>query len=337
MLGSFCRLGCAGAAIASLVLSGPAWAQPETPTPQPDPAVELFRDGVKLAQEGKCAEALPLLTRSFELAPSPNSELVVARCLRDTGRIVEALARYEAAAAEAQRRVGEGQTKYERTADEAKREGDEVKSRLGTVTVEVRGAKEGATVEIEGQKVELDANGQAKALRPPGRTRVVVRVSPDKTFDRVVEVGAGAQAFVAVDVATIEKGGPKEVPKPVPSGGSRRDWAYPLSWVAGGLATAGFAAFAGLGLTSQSLYDDLESSCGNRCGARRDDVERGESLQLGANISLGVAAGLSAVSAAFLVVALTDPGPETLAEPAEKVTLRVGPGGVVLGVAWGAR
>jgi hypothetical protein len=337
MLWRFSRLGLAGASIAALTVAAPVWAQPPAPAPESE-AVKLFRDGVKLAQEGKCPEALPLLIRSFELEPSPNSDLVVARCLRDTGKPVEALARYESAAAEAQKRVAEGQTKYERTADEAKREGAVVRSGLGTVTVEVRGAEGGATVEIEGVKVALDANGQAKTLRPPGRTRVVVKVAPDKTFDRAVEVGAGTDALVAVDVATgqIAEPKPKPKPKPKPSGPTRRDWAYPASWVAGGLATAGFAAFAGLGLSSQSLYDELETDCGSRCGARSDDVERGRSLQLGANVALGVAAGLSAVSVAFAVVALTDPGPE-VAAPDEEAALRVGPSGVTLELTWGAR
>jgi hypothetical protein len=335
MLCRLSRLGLAGASIAALTVAVPVWAQPGAPAAADSEAITLFKDGVKLAQEGKCAEALPLLTRSFELEPSPNSELVVARCLRDTGKPVEALARYESAAAEAQKRVGEGQTKYERTADEAKREGAAVRSGLGAVTVEVRGAKGGASVEIEGVPVTLDANGQAKMLRPPGRTRVVVKVAPDKTFDRAVEVGAGTEALVAVDVATGQVDQPKPKPKPKPpSGPSRRDWAYPASWVAGGLATAGFAAFAGLGVSSQSLYDELESDCGSACGARRDDVDRGRSLQLGANVALGVAAGLTAASVAFVVVGLTDPGPEG-ALPDEEASLRLGPGGIVLDLTWG--
>lgn len=341
MLLRLCRLGLAGASMAVLTVVAPVWAQPGQPAPAPGPAPEseavtLFRDGVKLAQEGKCAEALPLLTRSFELEPSPNSELVVARCLRDTGKPVEAVGRYESAAAEAERRVKEGQTKYERTADEAKREGAAVRSGLGSVTVEVRGAAAGATVEIEGVAVALDANGQAKALRPPGKTRVVVKVAPDKTFDRTVEVGAGSDALVAVDVATGKIEEPKPRPKPKPSGPTRRDWAYPASWVAGGLATAGFAAFAGLGSTSRSLYDELEGDCGSSCEARRDDVDRGRSLQLGANIALGVAAGLSAVSVAFVVVGLTDPGSESAA-PDQEASLRIGPGGMALELSWGAR
>ena len=96
-------------------------------------AKKLFAQGSALYLAGQYGQALELLTNSYNLVPSPNSELVIARCLRDLGRLVEAQASFASAEQEARRRAGQGAPKYAQTADSAAVEGAAVRSSLGTV------------------------------------------------------------------------------------------------------------------------------------------------------------------------------------------------------------
>src|SRR6185436_18627726 len=102
-------------------------------------AQKTFEAGTRLYDAHRYKEALTALRASYQILPSPNSHLMIARCLRDLGNSREAYREFQAVAAEA-RQKGD---KYASAATAATEEGDEVKQRLGFVTVRVNGASEG--------------------------------------------------------------------------------------------------------------------------------------------------------------------------------------------------
>src|SRR5215475_5968624 len=116
------------ALLAWMALSRATFAQEE---PR-DEARRLFSQGSSEYVAHRYADALEHLRASYKLVPSPNSGLLIARCLRELGRPVEAVAAYDAAATEARR-----DSKYEKTAEAATQEGAALRATLGTVRVRV--------------------------------------------------------------------------------------------------------------------------------------------------------------------------------------------------------
>src|SRR5436190_21382129 len=64
-------------------------------------AQKTFEAGTKLYDAHRYKEALTALRASYQILPSPNSRLMIARCLRELGNNREAYREYEAVAAEA--------------------------------------------------------------------------------------------------------------------------------------------------------------------------------------------------------------------------------------------
>src|SRR4051794_20085279 len=74
--------------IASLLSTADAVADGKSETERE--ATELYSRGAEHVAKNRCDQALPLLERSYTLLESPNTELLIARCLRDTGSPEEA-------------------------------------------------------------------------------------------------------------------------------------------------------------------------------------------------------------------------------------------------------
>ncbi len=159
------------------VLAVPRRADAQAP---PDAAVvaeakKLFSDGSSLYLAGRYAEALQALKESYKLVASPNSQLVMARALRDLGRVVEAQEAFAAAEVEARRRAAEGSPKYEQTADSAASEGAAVRSGLGTIRIRVEGVEPGTKLVVDGTPTPLPDEGILVVWHTPGDVSVSVR------------------------------------------------------------------------------------------------------------------------------------------------------------------
>jgi hypothetical protein len=268
-----------------------------------------FTEGSAHFQGKRWSEALSAFERSFALVPSPNTELLIARCQRELGRRPEAVRSFEHAAEEARRRTAAGETKYAQTAEVAAAEGAQLRAQLGTIRVHVARATS-ATVTIEGRAVQLDPNGDATVLRDPGTTTIVVRDANGAQQKQTVTVLAGVT--VQTDFAGSD-GSPPPPPPPPPGGdtGGGTSWAVPAAVGAGVVTVAGFAVFTGFGLASKATYDDLAARCGpTNCGpADRDDADRGKRQQTIANVGLVVGSVAAVATIAFVVVAFTS-GPK---------------------------
>lgn len=287
-----------------LAASGDAHAAPAGGAAELEEARALMVDGNAQLHAGKAAEALDKLERSFALVPSPNTELLVARALRDLGRRVEAARRFEHAEAEARRRTLAGEVKYGQTEAAAHAEGGSLRAELGTLHVHV--ARPGnVALLVDGQPVPL-TNGDASVLHEPGRAEIVLR-----------EDGAEQRQIVTVVAGTTlqtefaGQGGRSEPPPrvlaPVPPPPRRSTWALPAALVSGGVTLLGAGTLTYFGLRSESTWSDLSSRCGpSFCGpADRSDADAAKTNQTIANVGLVVGAVAAVATITFVVMHLT--------------------------------
>ena len=108
----------------------------------------------------------------------------------------------------------------------------------------------------------------------------------------------------------------------------------PLAWTAGSIGVAGVGVFAAAGLMSLATYSSLREKCGDApCGpAQADELARGKTQQLVANIGAGIAvAGLFTGATLWAVAAQPNRAADPASPPsAPKVGLSVGPASVTL-------
>jgi len=321
---------------AAVAVAPPAAAQAhETPEPGAADARALedarwqFTEGSAHFERQRYAEALASFERSQGYVASPNTGLMIARCLRELGRGSEAVTAFDRAEAEARKRAGQGETKYAATAEAAKTEGAQLRASLGTITVRVA-RPAGATVTVDGKPLAISASGEATLLHEPGTVAVIVRDANGGQQKQTVTVAKGAAVTMdfAGDAGTTVPG--PVVGPPPPSGTRGSSWAVPAAITAGAVTVAGLAVFTGFGLSSQSTYDDLVARCGaSPCGpAERADADSGARAQTIANVGLTVGLVAAAATIVFVVVAISSSGNGPNARLAPPAWLgRIDPGG----------
>jgi hypothetical protein len=296
-------------------------------------AKRLFSKGSELYLAKRYGEALESLTGSYKLMPSPNSGLIVARCLRELGQLVEAQEMFASVENEARRRAGAGEAKYARTADAAAAEGAAVRNSLGSIRVRVDGLEAGTKLEVDGSPTGIPGDGNVVLWHAPGEVAVMVRSATGTEQKQVVTVRAGTEIkmeFRGEPSPSATSPLPAPSPQPATTPGnpptgpiiepgphpaangdtsSGAGWAVPAAVVAGVLTAAGGGLFAGFGLASQSDYRDLKNRCATSCGSPSDHAEAntGSRYQTIADISL-IAGGVAAVATlTFVIVAASNP------------------------------
>lgn len=282
-----------------------------------DEAKRLFLQGSAAFSSHRYAEALEMLQASFKLVRSPNSGLLIARCLRELNRPVDALEMYDAVAADAYRRVADGDTKYAQTATAAANEGSAVRATLGTIRVRIAGPTKDLRLEIDGLRTPpISPAGEAIILHPPGE--VTVRLNSPVGLDQsqvatVVRGGTVRMEFVAPE--STRDPSPRETNSKSSADhshvGPPPSWTFPAALVAGGVAAVGTGVFVGFGLRSQSIYDKLETRCSTAgCGPNdRELADEGASSQTVANVGLAIGIVGAATTIAFLLVRAYAPRP----------------------------
>src|SRR5438445_2077330 len=118
---------------------GTAWGAPtrDASADARDTAQKVYAQGVDHYRAGRLLEALAAFRASYDMVPSPNSHLMVARALRDRGAIVEAFVEYGKLTAEADA-AALREPKYEATARASRDERSKLRERLTLITVEVK-------------------------------------------------------------------------------------------------------------------------------------------------------------------------------------------------------
>jgi hypothetical protein len=292
-------------------------------------AQKTFDAGSKLYDAHQYGEALVAFRASYQIVPSPNSHLMIARALRDLGRNVEAYVEYDAVAREASAKGD----RYESAAHAATEERDEVRPKVALLTVKVAGDPAGVTVKIG--DAALDAGQLGTPIpRDPGAV-VVTAAGADGARARsevTLAAGGASDVLLTLEAAPVEAPPPEAPPPPVvvtapkTSGVPLRTWAY----VSGGVGVVGLATFGIFGAMSSSKYNSLNSSCpDHRCPAdKQSDVDAGRSDQTIANVALVI--GVVGVGAGVTLFVVSMHGSKETTAATQNVRVAAGPGSLVV-------
>ncbi|MFS8065062.1 MAG: tetratricopeptide repeat protein [Byssovorax sp.] len=287
-----------------------------------------FKDGQKLFDAGRQADALPLFRKAFAASNSPNARLMIARCLIALGKTAEAYEEMATTTREATARA-DTDPKYARTRDAAAAEMALLERRIGKLVVALAEPGAGAAVTLNGAPLGAERLGVAVAVQP-GTMTIEATHPGDKPVRREITIGAGetktvaiaftsAAAAVVPAVTTMPDTPPVEAK---PQGGGVRI----AGFIVAGLGAAGMGAFIGVGLAAKSKFAAVETECRNvRCTDPKygSVIDSGKTLQTIANASLG--AGIAGIVGGALMIALG--GPSRAPLPAQ---LEVGPTGARL-------
>jgi hypothetical protein len=287
-------------------------------------ARRLFAEGSALYLAGEYARALESLTASYRLVSSPNSELLLARCLRELGRPVEAEARFSAAESEARKRAAEGMARYAQTAETAAAEGAALRATLGRLRIRIADPEPNTTLAIDGAPEPLSAPGDLVVWHVPGETSVAVRFGSGTEQKQVATMHAGTETTMAFErprpVRESDPPSALSVPSDYaghPSGGA--PWALPAAIGAGALTMIGLGMFIGFTLSAQEESQDLAEICGTntncKAGDGRSTSERGRAQQLIADVSLAAGSVMGASTIAFTVIAIANRPRASSADP----------------------
>jgi hypothetical protein len=311
----------------------------------------LAVEGVKLAQDGHCDDAIDKLERAEQLRHSAIVLEQLGECYIEKGRFVEG--------AEAMRSVlREGQPE---NASEALKKAnanartmlDAAKGKIATLTITVEAAGSAQpTVEIDGQAIPAALIGAARPTDPgdhtieasapahlPARRRVTLTPGQNDTvaFTLVADPNASAKAKPAPVASAEAPAAPAAQGTPTPAtspaatepGASNHLPAY-IAWSVGGAA---LAVGIGYGWVAMNQKSDLDKVCpGHRCPPTQTErLDAAKANGVISSVAFGV--GLGAAVAGGLLFFLADGGAAEEPQPtAAQARLRLGPGAAELQV-----
>jgi len=318
--------------LATSALAVPASAigvSPGAATPvQRDQAQVLFQRAKKLFDAKKYAEALTQFRAAMDIVASPNARLYAARCLRQSGKLVEAYVEFDRTAVEATEHARED-PRYARTGASAATERDALAARLGFLHVHVVHAKGSEKLFVAGEEIR-QAGWDEPVPVMPGDVEVRLEGASPDAVKKTVTLAMGENKSVDLDA------GPPAVAEDMskaPAEGhvSLRPYAY----AAAGVGAAGLLTFAIAGILSDVTYGDLGSECGSGpCPAsKQSEVSRGQTEQTLADV--GLALGLAGLAGGVTLFVLSLPpkkekGPEPAPPPAPTADVSLLPGGFSL-------
>lgn len=278
-----------------------AWSQDNTVFAQ-----QRFTRGSSFYEARDYTHALDEFRASLALYGSPNTRLYIARCLRDLGRLDEAVPEFERAVREAGDRASTD-PRYAATRDAAQAELTAIEPRVGRLTLNIPNAPANIVVRVNGRELPREALGVAFPVMPGGMT-ITAEAVGFHVETRQTEVMAGNEVTVGIVMRARPQGegqteitGPGRNPAtPRASGGVPRS----LAWVGVGVGAAGLIGFGVFAALAESRFSSLQTTCGGvACPeSLRGDVDGGRTLQTLTNVSLGIGiAGVVAGTVLFLV------------------------------------
>lgn len=302
-------------------------------------ASELFRQGRALIKQAKWDEGCPKLEASMKRFPAASTQLNLALCAEEDGRVATAWAMARRARVLNRETVGERRRqKLDEVAEEIVAR---LEPRLPRLRVSVPGAGQakakGGGGELPlGVAVPLDPGPHDITVSAPGHERVVksVTLEEGETMDLEVELpiaptDAAPETPPRRVPETVVARVPTPRPEPLdghpPSSGGPPLW----TWLTGGagLALAGFSV--GFAVDAVNVASDLEARCGDDLICDEDLSFDPASDNRRKNVSTGLAIGFGAGSAIALTVAIV--GLAVGADEAPGVVGWAGPAGGGLG------
>jgi hypothetical protein len=270
-------------------------------------AQKTFEAGDDLYEHGRYEEAITAFRASQALVASPNSRLMIARCLRELGRGAEAYAEFEATIQEAQANGG----RYAETLAAATAERDATKAAIAFLVVDAAAEPGLEGVRVGQQRYMAEQLGKPIAI-DPGQVEIVTIVNGAEGRTATLQAEAGKTyplpgASETPEAAPATAAPVRAAPPATTSESATSDSGSSLrtaAWISAGVGVVGAAGFAIFGMMSKSQYDTLEKECpGGRCAPdRQEDIDTGERYQLFANVGLAVAVvGVGAGATLFVL------------------------------------
>jgi hypothetical protein len=329
------KLGCC-LALLMMLCTAPPRAQAQPTLAQVDEleaqrARDAFHAGKEAFERGEYETALDHFTSAERAVQSPNTELMIARCLARLGQLAPAYSAFSAVIRNA-RTWGDG--RYEQSARAAGNEQLELKPRIAMLTVDVQDPTFSATLTVAGREVPRSDWAEPIAI-DPGAFEVVLTGRSGAHDRHAMTLQAGVAATLALAIEPEPSAVHIEPPPSAPraavpdlvpqaarapkelAGSGLRTWGY----VVGAVGVAGIAAFAVFGTLSNAEFAQLDEACPERadCAAGlREGAERGRTYQTVANVALGLGAAALCTGVALWL----------LGGPDETTQVSLGPTGV---------
>lgn len=276
-------------------------------------AQKTFEAGDDLYEHGRYEEAITAFRASQKLFASPNSRLMIARCLRELGRAAEAHAEFEATVQEAQQNGG----RYAETLAAAVAERDATKATIAFLVVDPATQPGLEGLRIGEQRYTSEHFGKPIAL-DPGRVEIVTIVNGADGRAATLNAEAG-KTYPLPDLsetpptssapAATTSAPPVQDTSGAVATNDSRSGLRTAAWISAGVGVVGAAGFAVFGIMTKSQFDSLRSECpGGACtSAHQDDIDAGERYQLFANVGLAVAVvGIGAGATLFVLSSGSD-------------------------------
>ncbi|HKQ71142.1 MAG TPA: hypothetical protein VJT73_17475, partial [Polyangiaceae bacterium] len=140
---------CGSALLLALACAAPALSAPRKNDKTPPAAIDrtssktkevaqkVYEQGTGHFRAGRLLEALAAFRASYDMVPSPNSHLMIARTLRDRGDLAQAFAEYGKVTIEAEA-AAQRDAKYAAAAEASRSERAKLKDKLTMVVVKVK-------------------------------------------------------------------------------------------------------------------------------------------------------------------------------------------------------
>ncbi len=266
----------------------------------------LFDEARKLHAAGKKDEACQKFQQSLDLDRAVGTQLNLARCYEETGKLASAWIHYNEVAGAAR---AAGQAKR---AAHARQQADKLKPKLSTLTIHAPAADD-VVVKHNGAVVPTAALGTAVPVDAGSHT-IAVTADGKEPWENTVEVAADAAAVV-VDVPPLSD--VPAAPAVAPPPPAPADSAPPatsgdatVAWVLGGVSLAigvgGVATGTALRLMALSKDEDSLAQClpsdPNRCSAEgaalRDDAK---TLQTASTIAWAAGGAFTVTGVVLLI------------------------------------
>jgi hypothetical protein len=321
--------------IGGLSIAAVAHAAPTDESPDADDeqaALRKFDRAQKAYDAGRYEAALELFREVADVLHSPNSAFMAARCLRELDRLPEAYEMMSLAVSLANQRAVDDPS-YLQTRDVAAAEREQIGAKIGLVVLAVVDPPDGLEVKLEGRLVDATQWGAQLGVAP-GSLTIEAEAPGYEPFERSLEIGAGATETVAVVLEPV--GGDLAPSTSEDHGGGAL---FTAGLITLGVGVVGLGTFITAGVLAEDRFAELEEGCGSPpCTDPKyvDVVDEGKTLDLVANIGLGV--GIAGLAAGTLMVLLDLPagGDEEAAkgEPTGELSWSAGPEGAGVRYAW---
>jgi hypothetical protein len=282
--------------LAQAAVMRPAFAQEEPSSADTAAARGLAVEGLKLAEAGKCPEAIDKLARAEKLHHSAIVQGRLGECQIATGKLVDGTENLRKVLREPV--PSNPSPALVKAREHAQTALDGAKPKIAFLMISVKGPKEisAATVTVDGESVPpalLDADRPTDPgehvieATAPGYLKASARVSVKEAERKAVSVRLDADPnAVVAPVATAEPAnGPQHPPPATPppkdarytagadtgasSSAPNRTGAY-IAWAVGGV---GLAVGAGFGVVAMKDKNNLDPHCNNNvCNPKESDL-----------------------------------------------------------------